>query len=101
LERFVVAQPRLKQMKAKSGITLLPKKMKGPRKAVRGYTLSGMSAVWPNDGLLETHAPLLTFVLAGQADLHCGPPPRPLPQITLQVKGNNIYATGVELRTTT
>lgn len=30
-----------------------------------------------------------------------GPPPRPLPKITLQIKGNDIYATGVELRTTT
>jgi nitrite reductase/ring-hydroxylating ferredoxin subunit len=28
-----------------------------------------------------------------------GPPQRPLPRITLQVKGNAIYATGVELRT--
>ena len=30
-----------------------------------------------------------------------GPPQRPLPKITLQIKGNDIYATGVELRTTT
>jgi Rieske Fe-S protein len=29
-----------------------------------------------------------------------GPPQRPLPKITLQVKGNEIYATGIELRTT-
>jgi AraC-like DNA-binding protein len=72
MERFIVAHPRLKQMKAKSGITLLPKEMKGPRKAVRVYTFSGAKAIWPNDELVETHAPLLTFVLAGQADLHCG-----------------------------
>lgn len=30
-----------------------------------------------------------------------GPPPRPLPKITLEVKGDAIYATGVELRTAT
>ena len=29
-----------------------------------------------------------------------GPPRRPLPRITLEVKGQDIYATGVELRTT-
>ena len=29
-----------------------------------------------------------------------GPPPRPLPRITLSVRGNDIYATGVEWRTT-
>ena len=28
-----------------------------------------------------------------------GPPPRPLPKIKLEVRGNDIYATGVELRT--
>jgi Rieske Fe-S protein len=28
-----------------------------------------------------------------------GPPRRPLPRITLEVRGNDIYATGVELRT--
>jgi Rieske Fe-S protein len=28
-----------------------------------------------------------------------GPPQRPLPKITLQVRGNEVYATGVELRT--
>jgi Rieske Fe-S protein len=30
-----------------------------------------------------------------------GPPQRPLPKITLEVRGNDIYATGVELRTNT
>ena len=29
-----------------------------------------------------------------------GPPRRPLPRITLEVRGQDIYATGVELRTT-
>ena len=29
-----------------------------------------------------------------------GPPQRPLPRITLEVRGSTIYATGVELRTT-
>ena len=28
-----------------------------------------------------------------------GPPPRPLPRITLDVRGNDIYATGIEWRT--
>lgn len=29
-----------------------------------------------------------------------GPPPRPLPRVTLTVKGDDIYATGIERRTT-
>jgi Rieske Fe-S protein len=29
-----------------------------------------------------------------------GPPPRPLPRITLELRGRDVYATGVELRTT-
>ena len=29
-----------------------------------------------------------------------GPPRRPLPRITLEVRGGDIYATGVEVRTT-
>ena len=29
-----------------------------------------------------------------------GPPRRPLPRITLEVRGQDVYATGVELRTT-
>jgi Rieske Fe-S protein len=28
-----------------------------------------------------------------------GPPPRPLPRITIQLHGDDIYATGVEART--
>jgi nitrite reductase/ring-hydroxylating ferredoxin subunit len=28
-----------------------------------------------------------------------GPPPRPLPRITLEIRGNDVYATGVEWRT--
>ena len=28
-----------------------------------------------------------------------GPPPRPLPRITLELRGDDIYATGVEMRT--
>jgi len=28
-----------------------------------------------------------------------GPPPRPLPRITLDVRGDEVYATGVEWRT--
>jgi nitrite reductase/ring-hydroxylating ferredoxin subunit len=28
-----------------------------------------------------------------------GPPPRPLPKVTLSIKGNDVYATGVEWRT--
>jgi Rieske Fe-S protein len=28
-----------------------------------------------------------------------GPPPRPLPRVTLSIKGNDVYATGVEWRT--
>jgi Rieske Fe-S protein len=28
-----------------------------------------------------------------------GPPPRPLPRITLEIRGDEVYATGVEWRT--
>ena len=28
-----------------------------------------------------------------------GPPPRPLPRVTLEVRGDDVYATGVERRT--
>jgi nitrite reductase/ring-hydroxylating ferredoxin subunit len=40
----------------------------------------------------------------GSFDLHtgrkiAGPPPRPLPRVTLSVRGDDIYATGVEWRT--
>lgn len=72
MERFIVARSQMKQMKPKSGIQLLTKKLIGPRKAVRIYTFSGISATWPNDKLLETHAPMLSFVIKGQADLNCG-----------------------------
>jgi Rieske Fe-S protein len=41
----------------------------------------------------------------GLFDLHrgqniAGPPPRPLPRVTLSVRGEDIYATGIERRTT-
>jgi Rieske Fe-S protein len=32
-------------------------------------------------------------------DVIAGPPPRPLPRIRLEVRGNAIYATGIDLRT--
>lgn len=72
MERFIVACPRMKQMKRKSGIGLSAKKLMGPRKAVRTYTFSGISAQWPKDNLLETRAPMFNFVMKGQADLNCG-----------------------------
>ena len=97
MERFIVAHPRLKQMKVKSGISLLPKKMKGPRKAVRVYNFCRVGAVWPNDALLETHTPLLMFVLAGQADLHCGDYILNVPErYAVFVPGNVPRWTGVE-----
>lgn len=72
LNRFLVAKAQLKQMSEYQGVSLIPKKIRGPRKGKRAYTFSNVSAVWPNDNLLETRAPMLTFVLGGQADLHCG-----------------------------
>lgn len=52
----------------------------------------------PEDGLI--HCPCHE----GYFDLHtgrvlAGPPPRPLPKITLEVSGDDVYATGVERRT--
>ena len=69
---LVVARSRLKTMKGTTQLALTPKKMQGPRKAMRNFTFGGLTAQWPNDELLETQAPLLLFVLQGNADLHCG-----------------------------
>lgn len=69
---IVVARPRLKQMKRETHFSVFPRKLNGPRQAVRSFTFSGLSAKWPNDELIETHAPVLVFVLAGVADYCCG-----------------------------
>jgi len=72
LQRFVVAQPQLQQMRQYQHISFKSKPQQGPRKGMRTYTFSNVSAIWPRDFLLETRAPMLTFVLQGQADLNCG-----------------------------
>jgi AraC-like DNA-binding protein len=72
LEQFFVARQRLKELEANPHFTLIPEKMKGPRKAVRSFAFMQTTALWPNDRLLETPTPLLSFVLEGQADFHIG-----------------------------
>jgi len=69
---LVVAKPRLQQMKRETHFPVFPRKLNGPRKAVRSFTFGGLSAKWPNDELIEAHAPMLMFVLAGVADYCCG-----------------------------
>lgn len=69
---LVVARPHLKQMKTETHFTLFPRKLKGPRSAVRSVNFSRVSAKWPEDELIETHTPMLMYVLAGVADYCCG-----------------------------
>ncbi len=72
LEQFFVARQRLKELEASSHFNLIPEKLKGPRKAVRSFAFMQTTALWPNDHLLETPTPLLSFVLEGRADFHIG-----------------------------
>ncbi len=58
-------------MKAVTGLPTSFKKMHGPRETVRTFTFSGVIARWRKDELVETLAPLLVFVLDGEADLNC------------------------------
>lgn len=96
-EHLVVALPRLRQMKTTTSLQLTPKKIKGPRKAVRTFTFNGMRALWPNDELLETNSCLLLFVLKGEADLNCGDYVVHVPQgNALFVPGRVPRWTGVE-----
>jgi AraC-like DNA-binding protein len=69
---FVVARPRLKQMKMETHFPLFFRKLKGPRRPVRSVNFSRVSAKWLNDELIETHTPMLMYVLAGVADYCCG-----------------------------
>ena len=69
---MVIAAPHWKQMRKSTNLLVIPRKLKGPRKAVRSFTFSGWSAKWPNDELVETHAPLLMLVLDGLSDCCCG-----------------------------
>lgn len=52
----------------------------------------------PEEGILHCPCHEGYFDLRSGAVL-AGPPPRPLPRITLEIRGDDIYATGVELRT--
>lgn len=71
-KHLIVAQPRLKQMKARTQLPLTHKKIKGPRRRIKAFTFNEVKANWPNDNLLETDNALLLFVLKGEADLNCG-----------------------------
>ncbi len=96
-EHLVVALPRLRQMKTTTSLPLTPKKIKGPRKAIRTFTFNGMRAMWPNDELLETNSSLLLFVLKGEADLNCGDYMVHVPQgYAMFVPGRVPRWTGVE-----
>ena len=52
----------------------------------------------PDEGIIHCPCHEGYFDLRSGAVL-AGPPPRPLPRITLEVRGDEVYATGVELRT--
>jgi AraC-like DNA-binding protein len=69
---LVVAQPRLKTMKTMTDLPVIPKKLQGPRKIMRSFNFAGINAHYPKDELVETRSMLLTFVLSGEADVHCG-----------------------------
>ncbi len=72
LEQFFVARQWLRELESNSQFNLIPEKMRGPRKPVRSFAFMQTTALWPNDHLLETPTPLLSFVLEGQADFHIG-----------------------------
>lgn len=96
-ERLIVAQPRLREMKAATQLPLIPKKLKGPRKRVRAFTFNDVKALWPNDNLLETDNALLIFVLKGEGDLNCGDYVLHLPEgNAMLVPGRVPRWTGVE-----
>lgn len=69
---LTVARARREQMADVAELTLAPRRLQGPRQAVRAFTFGGLTARWPNDKLIETQAPLLLFVLKGVAELCCG-----------------------------
>jgi Rieske Fe-S protein len=63
-----------------------------------------------------THLSCAVIPRPDRGDIHCpchegyfdlrsgrpiaGPPPRPLPRITLEIRGRDVYATGVDMRAT-
>ena len=83
--RIIVAQPSLKEMKQQTlpdHTRLTPKKLKGPRKPVRGRRYFNQQhmklARWPKDGMDENALPFILCVVSGQAEfriadyvLHC------------------------------
>jgi AraC-like DNA-binding protein len=69
---LIIARPRLKQMQGTTELPLIPKKLQGPRKIMRSFNFAGIKAHYPNDDLVETGSLTLTFVLNGEADVHCG-----------------------------
>jgi len=72
LEQFFVARQRLAELEPSPHFHLIPEKLHGPRKPMRSFAFMQTAALWPNDHLLETPTPLLSFVLDGQADFHIG-----------------------------
>jgi AraC-like DNA-binding protein len=81
-------------MKTETRFPLFPRKLNGPRRAVRSVNFSRISAKWPKDELIETHTPMLMMVLAGVADYCCG-------DYMIQIPANNaiFVPAGVPRRT--
>jgi len=72
LRHFTVATSHARQIRLGRDITLSPQKLAGKRVGIRGRKDNLMSAYWPEDELVESRAPQLVFVTAGQADLRFG-----------------------------
>lgn len=79
--RLLVAQSTLKEFLQRNGplpadITCTPRPHVGKRVPVRGRMAKAakepVSAVWPDDHLIEIRAPYFIYAINGQADFHAG-----------------------------
>lgn len=70
-KRLIVAPARFADAVPQEGLWFTPRKLKGKRTPRRGYSYPGIRAKWLKDHLLETHNPLLFFVLDGTVDYCC------------------------------
>lgn len=83
--RVIMAQPSLRKLKQQNlpeHVRVTPRKLKGPRQAIRGrrhyQQQYSKMARWPNDAMDENVLPFIVCVISGQADfriadyvLHC------------------------------
>lgn len=71
LALLTVAAPGYQAMSAQTHWPVIEHPVVGKREAERKHSFHGISAWWRADGMLESHSPLLLFVLEGNADVRC------------------------------